>query len=167
MSSVTVRTSRVLVQPDVADALPVVPASLRTFQKARPDVPILGFAGAPWTLFCYMVEGGGSKDWREAKKLLWSDPEAATNLLDKLAHVVGDYLQAQIDAGAAAVQMFDTWAGALSYEDYQRFALPAAQKALSRVKGAPVCTSHATVPPSSRFSPRRAATPSASTGGST
>ncbi|MGC6492475.1 MAG: uroporphyrinogen decarboxylase [Myxococcota bacterium] len=126
-----------LVQPDVADALPVVPASLRTFQKARPDVPILGFAGAPWTLFCYMVEGGGSKDWREAKKLLWSDPEAATNLLDKLAHVVGDYLQAQIDAGAAAVQMFDTWAGALSYEDYQRFALPAAQKALSRVKGAP------------------------------
>jgi uroporphyrinogen decarboxylase len=124
-------------RPDVAEALPVVPETLRRFQKARPDTPILGFAGAPFTLLCYMVEGGGSDDWVETKKLLLSDPESARRVLDLLADVVGDYLQAQIDAGAAGVQMFDTWAGILSVDDYRAFALPAAQRALARVKGAP------------------------------
>ncbi len=128
---------RALKQPDVADALPVVPESLRRFIKARPDTPILGFAGAPWTLFCYMVEGSGSKNWENAKKMLWTDPEASQELLNRLADMVGDYLQTQVDAGALAVQMFDTWAGALSQEDFKRWALPAAQRALSRVKGAP------------------------------
>lgn len=126
-----------LMQPDVADALPVVPATLKAFQAADPSVPILGFAGAPWTLLCYMVEGGGSKDWKHAKALLWDDPTTAQALLDRLADMVGDYLQAQVDAGAAAVQLFDTWAGALSPEDARRFAIPAAHRALSRVSGAP------------------------------
>lgn len=126
-----------LKHPDVSEALPYVPATLKVFQEARPDVPILGFAGAPWTLLCYMVEGGGSKNWIHPKKLLQSDPEAAQALLDRLADMVGDYLQAQIDAGAAAVQMFDTWAGALSRADFERWALPAAQRAFDRVKGAP------------------------------
>jgi uroporphyrinogen decarboxylase len=126
-----------LVRPDVHSALPHVPNTLRMFQAARPDVPILGFAGAPFTLLCYMVEGRGSKDWEHAKRLLWTDPVAADALLGLLADTVGDYLQAQIDAGAAAVQLFDTWAGALSVEDYRRWALPAAQRAFARVKGAP------------------------------
>jgi len=126
-----------LKHPDVADALPVVPKALKLFREVRPEVPILGFAGAPFTLLCYMVEGSGSKNWLEAKKLLWSDPKAAHELLGRLADMVGDYLQAQIDAGAAAVQMFDTWAGALSLEDWHTFALPAIQRAFSRVKGAP------------------------------
>ncbi|HHO53483.1 MAG TPA: uroporphyrinogen decarboxylase [Deltaproteobacteria bacterium] len=128
---------RALRQPDVADALPVVPATLRSFRAARPHVPILGFAGAPFTLLCYMVEGGGSRNWLHVKRMLFSDPATATELLDRLADVVGDYLQAQIQAGAAGVQMFDTWAGMLSVEDYQRFALPAAQRAMARVSGAP------------------------------
>lgn len=122
---------------DVADALPVVPETLRRFRAARPDVPILGFAGAPFTLLCYMVEGQGSREWEHAKALLWTDPVAARRLLDLLADVTGDYLQAQVDAGAAAVQIFDTWAGALSPEDWTAFALPATCRALARVRGAP------------------------------
>lgn len=126
-----------LLRPDVADALPTIPATLRRFRAQKPDVPILGFAGAPFTLLCYMVEGHGSKDWLAAKTLLFSDPETAKALLDRLADVVGDFLQSQVDAGASAVQLFDTWAGTLSPDDYERWALPAAQRALARVKGAP------------------------------
>ncbi|MCA9569523.1 MAG: uroporphyrinogen decarboxylase [Myxococcales bacterium] len=126
-----------LVRPDVSEALPWVPETIRIFKEARPDVPILGFAGAPWTLFCYLVEGKGSKDWLEPKKMLMTEPAAAERVLNLIADVVGDYLQSQIDAGAAGVQMFDTWAGALSREDYERFALPASIRAFERVKGAP------------------------------
>ncbi|MBX2798212.1 MAG: uroporphyrinogen decarboxylase [Myxococcales bacterium] len=126
-----------LVQPDVADALPVVPKTLKLFRQARPHIPILGFTGAPFTLLCYMVEGSGSKNWLHVKQLLFGDPDTAQLLLNRLADVVGDYLQSQVDAGAAAVQMFDTWAGMLSVHDYERFALPAAQRALARVSGAP------------------------------
>jgi uroporphyrinogen decarboxylase len=124
-------------RPDIAQALPAVPETLRRFRAARPGTPILGFAGAPFTLLCYMCEGRGSSDWVETKKLLMSDPAAARSALDLLADVVGDYLQAQVDAGAAGVQLFDTWAGALAPDDYVAFALPATQRALDRVKGAP------------------------------
>jgi uroporphyrinogen decarboxylase len=126
-----------LVRPDVSDALWVLPETLRRFRKLRPETPILGFAGAPFTLLCYLVEGGSSKSWQHTKSLLWSDPPTARRLLDLLADVVGDYLQSQVDAGAAAVQMFDTWAGILGPEDYRRWALPSANRALARVKGAP------------------------------
>ena len=124
-------------RPDVADALPVLPETIRKFRAARPQVPILGFAGAPFTLLCYLVEGGGSRNWTETKSLLWSDPAYAQELLDLLADVVGDYLQLQVDAGAAGVQIFDTWAGVLGPEDWRRWALPATARALARVKGAP------------------------------
>jgi len=124
-------------RPDVATALPVLPETLRKFRAARPGIPILGFAGAPFTLLCYLVEGGGSRTWEKTKALLWSDPEYAQQLLDLLADVVGDYLQSQVDAGAAAVQIFDTWAGVLGPEDWRRWALSSTQRALSRVKGAP------------------------------
>ncbi len=128
---------RSLVRPDVSDALPWVPETIKKFRAARPDTPILGFAGAPWTLFCYLVEGQGSKNWLEPKRMLMTAPDEAEHVLNLLADVVGDYLQSQIDAGAAGVQMFDTWAGALSRADYERFALPAAIRAFDRVKGAP------------------------------
>jgi len=128
---------RSLVRPDVSEALPWVPKTIEMFRSARPDVPILGFAGAPWTLFCYLVEGQGSKNWLEPKRMLMTAPHLAEQVLGLLADVVGDYLQSQIDAGAAGVQMFDTWAGALSRADYERFALPAAIRAFERVSGAP------------------------------
>ncbi len=123
--------------PDVPVALRPAHDAIRTFRRLRPDVPILGFAGAPWTLLCYMVEGSGSKEWVHAKRLLWEAPDAADQLLNLLADVVAAHLQAQIDAGAAGVQLFDTLAGALSPEDYRRFALPAAQRVLRQVRGAP------------------------------
>jgi uroporphyrinogen decarboxylase len=137
---VTLRTEadvRRLKRPDVASALPVVPATIRRFRDARPDIPILGFAGAPFTLLCYMVEGHGSQDWLETKRLLLSSPGTARRVLDLVADVVGDYLQLQIDAGAAAVQLFDTWAGILSPEDWRTFVLPSVHRTLERVKGAP------------------------------
>lgn len=105
--------------------------------RERTDKPILGFAGAPFTLACYLIEGGGSKDWHQTKRFMWSKPEAFKRLLDKLAVAVGKHLQAQINAGALAVQLFDTWAGALSRADFVEFALPAVQKVFSMVSGAP------------------------------
>jgi len=124
-------------RPDVSEVLTVVPETFAKFKKILPDVPILGFAGAPFTLLCYLVEGSGSKEWAKVKRLLWSDPVTAHAILDLLADVVGDYLEFQGQTGAAAVQMFDTWAGVLSPEMYRTFALPAAQRALARVKSAP------------------------------
>ena len=126
-----------LVRPDVLTALPWAPETIRRFRAVRPEVPILGFAGAPFTLLCYLIEGSGSREWTVAKRFLWQEPALATKVLDLLADIVGDLLEAQAQAGAAAVQLFDTWAGALAPEDYVRFALPAATRALARVKSAP------------------------------
>jgi len=129
---------------DVAALRPFVPerdlpAPMETLRLCvdAADVPVLGFAGAPFTMACYLIEGSGSKTWTETKRLLFTQPDTFQVLLDKLADAVGDHLQAQIDAGAAAVQLFDTWAGALSASDFRRWALPAAQRALARVSGAP------------------------------
>lgn len=116
-----------------------LPAPLDTLRLVAREasVPVLGFAGAPFTLACYLVEGRGSTLWRHTKALMWSDPEAFGTLLARLADAVGDHLQAQVEAGAAAVLLFDTWAGTLSAWAFRRWALPAARRALSRVKGAP------------------------------
>ncbi|VUD40688.1 Uroporphyrinogen decarboxylase [Thalassocella blandensis] len=86
-------------------------------------VPLIGFSGSPWTLATYMVEGGSSKDYRRTKKLIYDNPELAHRLLDILADSVIAYLNAQIEAGAQAVQIFDSWGGALSYNAYQEFSL--------------------------------------------
>lgn len=111
------------------------PLEAITLTDRLAGVPILGFAGAPFTLACYLIQGGGSRNWEIVKTMMWQDPEGFTELLNKLADVVAAHLQAQVEAGAAAVQLFDTWAGALSSEDFQRFALPAARRALKGVKG--------------------------------
>ena len=124
-------------QPDVAKDLWVAPETIRRFRKAAPDTPIFGFAGAPWTLFCYLVEGSGSKNWVHPKQMIFQQPALAHHILGMIADAAGDYLQLQIDAGAAAVQLFDTWAGVLAPDDLQTFALPYAKRALDRVKGAP------------------------------
>ncbi|CAA0114483.1 Uroporphyrinogen decarboxylase [BD1-7 clade bacterium] len=86
-------------------------------------VPLIGFSGSPWTLATYMVEGGSSKDFRAAKSMAYNQPELMHQLLDLLADNVIDYLNAQIRAGAQAVQIFDTWGGALSAHAYQTFSL--------------------------------------------
>jgi uroporphyrinogen decarboxylase len=91
-------------------------------------VPLIGFSGSPWTLATYMIEGGGSKDFRRAKEFLYNHPEAMHLLLEKLAAAVVDYLNAQIAAGAQAVQIFDTWGGVLTPSAYREFSLAYMQK---------------------------------------
>ncbi|MFT7129433.1 MAG: uroporphyrinogen decarboxylase, partial [Gammaproteobacteria bacterium] len=91
-------------------------------------VPLIGFAGSPWTLATYMVEGGSSKDFRLAKAMAFNSPEVMHCLLDKLAQSVTSYLNGQIIAGAQAVQIFDTWGGALSHSAYREFSLSYMQK---------------------------------------
>ena len=92
-----------------------------------PAVPVIGFAGAPWTLACYMVEGRARDGFPTAKQMMYREPQLFRTLLEKIARNTAAYLQAQIAAGATAVQLFDTWAGELSQRSYQEFALPATQ----------------------------------------
>lgn len=95
------------------------------------SVPLIGFTGSPWTLATYMIEGSGSKDFRNAKALMYDQPEVMHALLDKLADAVTKYLNAQIAAGAQAVQIFDTWGGILSTPAYQQFSLQYMKKIVS------------------------------------
>ena len=95
---------------------------------------IIGFAGAPWTIASYLVEGGGSKSFAAIKQMMGQDRETLRRLLDLLADTVGDVLSFQIASGAQAVQLFDTWAGELSVEDYRSFALPAAVRTINRIR---------------------------------
>ena len=101
----------------------VMDAIRLTKEKLAGRVPLIGFTGAPWTLFAYMVEGSGSKDFRNAKEMLFTRREEAHLLLRKLADVIAQYLIAQIEAGADIVQIFDTWAGILTPEDFKEFSL--------------------------------------------
>ncbi|MBH9551679.1 uroporphyrinogen decarboxylase [Inhella gelatinilytica] len=107
-------------------------ASIR--QALRGRVPLIGFGGSPWTLACYMVEGRGSDDYRQVKTLMYSRPDLMQGLLDKLVDATIQYLNAQIDAGAQAVMLFDSWGGVLSHDAYLRFALPASQRVLAGLK---------------------------------
>jgi uroporphyrinogen decarboxylase len=98
-------------------------------------VPLIGFAGSPWTLACYMVEGGGSSDdWRRVKSMLYSRPDLMHRILAVNAEAVATYLNAQIDAGAQAVMVFDSWGGALSHRAFQEFSLPYTAQVLARLK---------------------------------
>lgn len=97
-------------------------------------VPLIGFAGSPWTLATYMVEGGSSRDFRKVKAMLYDRPDLMRRLLDKLAVAVADYLNAQIAAGVQVVMLFDTWGGILTSEDYREFALTAARSVRERLE---------------------------------
>lgn len=96
-------------------------------------VPLIGFTGSPWTLATYMVEGGSTRDFSKIKTLLYTDPTAMHQLLDKLADVVAAYLNAQIEAGAQAVQIFDTWGGVLSDSAYLNFSLAYIKKIINNL----------------------------------
>jgi uroporphyrinogen decarboxylase len=103
-------------------------------------VPLIGFAGAPFTLASYMIEGGASRNYVKTKSLVYGDPHTWHALMGKLARVVADYLAAQVDAGAQAIQLFDSWIGALSPDDYRDYVLPHSQLILRAVSatGVPV-----------------------------
>lgn len=112
----------------------VLDAVSMTKRELNGRVPLIGFAGSPWTLMTYMVEGGGSKNFSEIKKFIYNQPEAAHKLLDKIADAVAEYLSAKIEAGADAVQIFDTWGGILSPNDFEEFSLRYMEKIISQIK---------------------------------
>jgi uroporphyrinogen decarboxylase len=107
----------------------------RIVREAGPTVPVLGFAAAPWTLACYMVEGRTREGFATVKSFRHHEPAAFETLLFKIVHATASYLKAQIAAGAAAVQIFDTWCGELSLADYEAFALPAVKEIIARIGG--------------------------------
>jgi uroporphyrinogen decarboxylase len=112
--------------PDPRESVPFVFEILRALRAelAARDIPLLGFAGAPFTLAAYLVEGAGSRHFGTWKRMLWREPALARSLLDRLTDLTVGYLGAQIEAGAQAVQLFDTWAGMLSPADYREWVLP-------------------------------------------
>ncbi len=110
-----------------------------TRQELKPDVPLIGFCGAPFTLASYMIEGGGSKNYVHAKKLMYDDHGAWHAMMSLIARALVKYLNAQIDAGAQAVQLFDSWVGCLGPDDYREFVLPHSRAVIQGVKtGVPV-----------------------------
>jgi len=121
-----------LAAPDPTDSLRYVLDAVRTIRHALDGaVPLIGFSGSPFTLACYMIEGGGSADFRHTKAMLYSRPDLLHHILQVNADAVTAYLNAQIEAGAQAVQIFDTWGGALSKAAYLEFSLPYMQRIVS------------------------------------
>ncbi|HET6204679.1 MAG TPA: uroporphyrinogen decarboxylase [Planctomycetota bacterium] len=128
---------------DARDALGSVLETVRLVRRELdPSLPLLGFAGAPFTLACYAVEGGGSRDFLETKRMMLAAPQAFDSLLRRLTAVVEEYLAGQVEAGADALQVFDTWAGALSPADYRRYVLPHSRRLFERLAALPVPTIH-------------------------
>ena len=110
---------------NAADHLKYVMDALSlTKKELNGRVPLIGFAGAPWTILCYMVEGKGSKTWDKAKQFAYTEPELAHALLQKITDITIDYLKAQVKAGADTLQVFDSWAGSLSPQDFKAYAQP-------------------------------------------
>jgi uroporphyrinogen decarboxylase len=122
-----------------------LPFTLEAIRLARRELdslglPLIGFSGAPFTLAAYAIEGGSSRNFRHAKSLMMGDPAQWDRLMAKLSHVVGHYLLAQAQAGAQVLQLFDSWVGSLSPDDYQRLVMPYSQKAIeiARAAGVPI-----------------------------
>lgn len=125
---------------DVEADLGYVLDAIRIVRGELKDTPLIGFCGAPFTVASYIIEGGSSREFIKTKTMMYSAPEVFHALMAKLADVFSDYLTAQIRAGAQAVQVFDSWVGALSPADYEKFVLPYSQKLLTAAKkeGVPV-----------------------------
>ena len=129
-----------LLEFDPQEALPFVFEAVRkTCAALNGKVPLIGFAGAPFTLASYLIEGGSSRNYLKTKRLIYSNPGAWRGLMERLSSLTAKYLNAQIAAGAEAVQLFDSWAGCLSPEDYERFVLPHTRTTIANVTpGVPV-----------------------------
>ena len=131
----TVTDVEALVTPPAEEVLSF---TLRAIKQVRAELagklPLIGFSGAPFTLASYAIEGGSSRNYIITKCLMYEQPKIWHNLMDKLATVVGNYLRAQAEAGADALQLFDSWVGALSPADYQTYVLPHSQRAIEIAK---------------------------------
>ncbi|MCB0762744.1 MAG: uroporphyrinogen decarboxylase, partial [Flavobacteriales bacterium] len=116
----------------------VLEAIRLTKSELNGRVPLIGFAGAPWTILSYMIEGSGSKTFSAARKFLETEPILAHRLLKLVADSTADYLNAQIDAGADMVQLFDSWAGVLSPKRYSEFGIPYIREICNKIDRVPV-----------------------------
>ena len=125
-------------EPDPVETMGFVMDAIRLFCKARPQTPLIGFAGAPFTLASYMIEGRGSRNYEHCKRFMFEHPKAWRKLGEKLARTVANHLLAQAEAGCQALQLFDSWAGHLSPDDYKTFALPYTLEIIDRIKKAGV-----------------------------
>jgi uroporphyrinogen decarboxylase len=126
---------------DAPADVPYVIETIRNLVREL-DVPLIGFAGAPFTVASYLIEGRPSRTYAKTKALMHGDPALWFELMDRLADLASAFLDAQIAAGAAAVQLFDSWAGALHPSDYQRFVMPSSMRVLSRARDAGVPAIH-------------------------
>jgi uroporphyrinogen decarboxylase len=123
-----------LLEFDPEEALPFVFEAVRkTCAALNGKVPLIGFSGAPFTLASYLIEGGGSRNYLRTKTLIYSNPGAWRGLMEHLSSAIVKYLNAQIAAGADVVQLFDSWAGCLSPDDYQRYVLPYTRATIAMV----------------------------------
>ncbi|MFS4416176.1 uroporphyrinogen decarboxylase [Maribacter sp. 2307ULW6-5] len=133
-----VRTQKDLdavIVPDVNDALGYVMEAVKaTKEKLDNDIPLIGFAGSPWTILCYCVQGQGSKNFDKAKELCFTQPAVAHALLQKITDTTIAYLRAKVAAGVNAVQVFDSWGGMLSPTDYQEFSFQYIQQIVDALK---------------------------------
>jgi uroporphyrinogen decarboxylase len=120
--------------PDLSTLQYVFDAVTQIRSELNGRVPLIGFSGSPWTLACYMVEGGGSDDFRTVKTMLYNRPDLMHHILKVNAAAVASYLNAQIDAGAQAVMIFDTWGGALADGAYQAFSLEYMRQVVQQLK---------------------------------
>ena len=114
--------------------VPYVLDTIRLLTTEQLNVPLIGFSGAPFTLASYMIEGGPSKTYSETKAFMYSNPEAWFLLMDKLGDMIIDYTKAQIEAGAQAIQIFDSWVGSLNAADYRTFVKPVMERIFTELK---------------------------------
>lgn len=127
-----------LAVPDPGAELKYVLDAVRETRRALAGrVPLIGFSGSPFTLACYMIEGSGSDDWRRVKEMRYARPDLLHRILSVNAQAVTDYLNAQVEAGAQAAMLFDTWGGSLSAADYQEFSLAYMKQVLAGLRGVP------------------------------
>ena len=127
-----------LAAPDPTAELRYVLDAVRETRRALGGrVPLIGFSGSPYTLACYMIEGSGSDDWRTVKEMRYNRPDLLHRILEVNARAVADYLNAQIEAGAQVVMLFDTWGGSLSTSDYEEFSLAYMRKVMAELKPVP------------------------------
>lgn len=121
--------------PTAAEDLAYVMDAVRMIRRELPsDMPLIGFSGSPWTLACYMVEGGSGRDFKRILQLMYEEPQATHQLLDKLAMAVSDYLDEQVRSGVSALMVFDTWGGILTTHNYQQFSLNYMQRIVQTLK---------------------------------
>jgi uroporphyrinogen decarboxylase len=129
------RSANALQKLDAASDVPFVLDAIRLVKKIlNGKAPLIGFSGAPFTIASYLIEGRPSRDFAKAKSVMYRDPKAWHVLMEKLADSMASYLQAQVDAGVDAVQVFDSWVGCLSPQDYRQYVLPYSQRIFKRLE---------------------------------